>query len=34
MFYTGAPQNTARSPIEDGLTLEALNKMKENKSKI
>ena len=30
MFYTGAPQNTARSPIEDGLTLEALNKMKEN----
>ena len=30
MFYTGAPQNTARSPIEDGLTLEALTKMKEN----
>lgn len=30
MFYTGAPQNTARSPIEDGLTLEALNLMKEN----
>ena len=30
MFYTGAPQNTARSPIEDGLTLEALNRMKEN----
>ena len=30
MFYTGAPQNTSRSPIEDGLTLEALNKMKEN----
>ena len=30
MFYTGAPQNTARSPIEDGLTLEALNMMKEN----
>ena len=29
MFYTGAPQNTARSPIEDGLTLEALNRMKE-----
>lgn len=29
MFYTGAPQNTARSPIEDGLTLEALNLMKE-----
>ena len=30
MLYTGAPQNTARSPIEDGLTLDALNKMKEN----
>ena len=30
MFYTGAPQNTARSAIEDGLTLEALTKMKEN----
>ena len=30
MFYTGAPQNTGRSPIEDGLTLEALNMMKEN----
>ena len=30
MFYTGAPQNTSRSPIEEGLTLEALNKMKEN----
>ena len=29
MFYTGAPQNTARSVIEDGLTLEALMKMKE-----
>ena len=29
MFYTGAPQNTARSPIEDGLTLEAMAKMKE-----
>ena len=29
MFYTGAPQNTARSPIEDGLTLQALTKMKE-----
>ena len=28
MFYTGAPQNTARSPIEDGLTLEAMMKMK------
>ena len=31
MFYTGAPQDTARSQIEDELTLEALNKMKENK---
>ena len=31
MFYTGAPQNTARSPIEDGLTLKALEKMKEEK---
>jgi len=30
MFYTGAPQNTARYPINDGLTLEALNLMKEN----
>lgn len=30
MFYTGAPQNTARSSIEDSLTLEALNLMKEN----
>ena len=30
MFYTGAPQNTARYPIEDGLTLEALTLMKEN----
>jgi len=30
MFYTGAPQNTVRYPINDGLTLEALNKMKEN----
>ena len=29
MFYTGAPQNTNRSNIEDGLTLEAMNKMKE-----
>ena len=31
MFYTGAPQNTKRYPIEDGLTLEALNLMKEKK---
>ena len=30
MFYTGAPQNTLRVPINDGLTLEALNLMKEN----
>ncbi len=30
MFYTGAPQNTKRYPIEDGLTLEALNLMKES----
>lgn len=29
MFYTGAPQNTKRYPIEDGLTLEALSLMKE-----
>ena len=28
MFYTGAPQNTTRAPIEDGLTLEALSMMK------
>ena len=31
MFYTGAPQNTARSSIEDNITLEAINLMKENK---
>ena len=30
MFYTGAPQNTARVKIEDSLTLEAFQKMKEN----
>ena len=29
MFYTGAPQNTNRCEIEDGLTLQALSKMKE-----
>ena len=29
MFYTGAPQNTARNKIEDGLTLQALTLMKE-----
>ena len=30
MFYTGAPQNTLRDRIDDMLTIEALNKMKEN----
>ncbi len=30
MFYTGAPQNTTRSSIEDGLTLQALTMMKEH----
>lgn len=30
MFYTGAPQNTARYPIQDELTLEALTLMKEH----
>lgn len=34
MFYTGAPQNTARSAIEDGLTLEALKLMKEHGIKL
>ena len=29
MFYTGAPQNTMRNPIDDKLTKEALEKMKE-----
>ena len=29
MFYTGAPQNTKRNQIEDGLTLQAMNIMKE-----
>ena len=29
MFYTGAPQNTRRYAIEDGLTLEAMQIMKE-----
>ena len=29
MFYTGAPQNTSRYPIQDGYTLEALSLMKE-----
>ena len=31
MFYTGAPQNTSRYPIHDGLTLEALTLMKQEK---
>ena len=30
MFYTGAPQNTARCPINDDLTLEAKKIMEEN----
>jgi len=30
MFYTGAPQNTNRGPIVDGLTLQAMELMKEN----
>ena len=30
MFYTGAPQNTMRSPINDDLTKEALKLMEEN----
>ncbi len=30
MFYTGAPQNTYRSPIDDSLTIEALMLMKEH----
>ena len=29
MFYTGAPQNTRRYPIEDGLTLQAMQVMKD-----
>ena len=29
MFYTGAPQNTARNPINNGLTELAITKMKE-----
>ena len=31
MFYTGAPQNTSRYPIQDGLTLEALTLIKQEK---
>ena len=30
MLYTGAPQNTNRSVIEDSLTMEAYKLMKEN----
>ena len=30
MFYTGAPQNTVRMPIDDSLTVRALELMKEN----
>ena len=30
MFYTGAPQNTNRSPIDDFKTVEAMDLMKEN----
>lgn len=31
MFYTGAPQNTNRSPIDDFKTISAMKLMKENK---
>lgn len=31
MFYTGAPQNTKRYPINDELTIRALEKMKDTK---
>jgi len=34
MFYTGAPQNTARGEINDSLTLEAYKLMKENNMKL
>lgn len=30
MFYTGAPQNTARAAIDDGKTFEAMQMMKDN----
>ncbi|MBQ6282134.1 MAG: deoxyribonuclease IV [Bacilli bacterium] len=30
MFYTGAPQNTLRMPIDDNLTINAIELMKEN----
>ena len=34
MFYTGAPQNTLRSKIDDSITKEAILKMKENNIKL
>lgn len=34
MFYTGAPQNTQRGPIDDLKTIEALKIMKENNIKL
>lgn len=34
MFYTGAPQNTVRNPINDFLSIEALNMIKENGIKL
>ena len=33
MFYTGAPQNTKRGNINDDLTLQPYNLMKENSIK-
>ena len=30
MFYTGAPQNTVRFPIDEDITKKAIEKMKEN----
>lgn len=34
MFYTGAPQNTLRSKIDDSITKEAILKMEENNMKL
>ena len=34
MFYTGAPQNTVRSKIDDKITIDAINKMKDNNIKL
>ena len=34
MFYTGAPQNTLRSKIDDSITKEAILKMQENNMKL